>query len=70
MLERNTYNIKNRVHEDELSMEKKMDAFNTSSLEMVKTLQGIIAKNLNILEENESIKRFIFLGKDQQIGKE
>ena len=37
-LERDTYNLKNWVNEDELSVDKKMDAFNTRSLEMDKAL--------------------------------
>ena len=69
MLERDTYNLMNRVNEDELSMEKKLEAFNTTSLDRVKTLQGIIEQNLNILKDHESIKRVIHLGEDQS-GKE
>lgn len=70
VLEREIYSLINRVNEDELSMKKKMDAFNTRSLEMAKTLQGIAEKNYNILKDIESIKRFIQFGDEPNIGKE
>ena len=41
VLEMETYNLRNRVNEDELSTKKRLEAFNTASLDMVKTLQGI-----------------------------
>ena len=65
VLERETYSLRNRVNEDELSTEKKLEAFNTTSLDMVKTLQGISEKNLNILKDHDSIKRLIHRGEDQ-----
>ena len=40
-LERETYSLKNRVSEDEQSMDRRVDEVNTRTLEMDRTIQGI-----------------------------
>ena len=69
-LERETYSLKNRVNEDEQSMDKRVEEVNTKTLEMDRTMHGLVEQSSSILKDNENIKKFIHFVDDQSIYRE
>ena len=45
-------------------MDKRVDGMNAWTFEMNKTMQGIAEQNINILKDNENMKKFIHFGED------